>query len=257
MPITSHRPPTRRASRTPRIELLRAGPDAGRARRAPLGRSSSSSTRRSSRWRSRRSGRRKNQKKAASAPPATLPGPRAAEADRRDVLRRDALARRRASCSASRRSSRRARRPSSSKGGNTPSAPWVRFKWGVLSGFVGYIKSVSAKYTLFSPTGKPLRAVCTVALEELADEPGKQNPTSGGLQPRRVHTLREGDSLAGDRLPRVRRPRAVALARRGQRHRRPDAAAPGARRAPARRRGARRTPTAARSSARRSRVPAA
>ena len=66
----------------------------------------------------------------------------------------------------------------------------------MLTGFVGYIKSVSAKYTLFSPDGTPLRAVCTVALEELANEPKKQNPTSGGLQPRHAHTLREGDSLA-------------------------------------------------------------
>ena len=85
---------------------------------------------------------------------------------------------------------------SSSKDTDRPSAPWVKFKWGVLTGFVGYIKSVSAKYTLFSPDGKPLRAVCTVALEELPNEPGKQNPTSGGLHPRNAHTVTEGDSLA-------------------------------------------------------------
>ncbi|WP_243075112.1 peptidase M23 [Microbacterium sp. SS28] len=77
-----------------------------------------------------------------------------------------------------------------------PSPPWVKFGWGPLSGFLGYVKSVSAKYTLFGSDGRPLRAVCTVALEELPSEQGKQNPTSGGLQPRRVHTMREGDSLA-------------------------------------------------------------
>ena len=83
-----------------------------------------------------------------------------------------------------------------SRQGDRPSPPWVRFKWGVLAGFVGYVKSVSVKYTLFSSDGTPLRAVCTVALEEIAAEPGKQNPTSGGLRPRRVHTVREGDTLA-------------------------------------------------------------
>jgi len=83
-----------------------------------------------------------------------------------------------------------------SRQGEHPSPPWVRFKWGVLTGFVGYVKSVSAKYTLFSSTGTPLRAVCTVVLDEIAAEPGKQNPSSGGLRPRRVHTVREGDTLA-------------------------------------------------------------
>lgn len=84
---------------------------------------------------------------------------------------------------------------SDSKNAGRPSAPWVTFMWGSLSGFVGYIKSVSAKYTLFTPGGRPIRAVCTVALEELPEEKSKQNPTSGGLLPRRVHVLREGDSL--------------------------------------------------------------
>ncbi|KQO96749.1 CIS tube protein [Leifsonia sp. Leaf264] len=85
--------------------------------------------------------------------------------------------------------------PTKKSKNDKPSAPWVLFKWGSLTGFVGYIKSVSAKYTMFAPSGQPLRAICTVALEELALEPGKQNPTSGGLQPRRVHTLSEGDTL--------------------------------------------------------------
>lgn len=137
----------------------------------------------------------KNQKKSASAPPATYQGPEPQkmsvemyfdETRQRDgsvVKRVEALFQ---ACTPT----------ASSKDGNKPSAPWVKFKWGVLTGFVGFIKSVSAKYTLFSPDGTPLRAVCTVALEELANEPKKQNPTSGGLQPRHAHTVREGDSLA-------------------------------------------------------------
>jgi nucleoid-associated protein YgaU len=136
------------------------------------------------------------QKKASSAPPATYQGPEAQKLsvemffdDTRGgggdsvVTRVEKLF---SACAPTRESQQT----------EQPSAPWVRFKWGVLAGFVGYIKSVSAKYTLFSPTGTPLRAVCTVALEEIAEEPGKQNPTSGGLRPRRLHTIREGDSLA-------------------------------------------------------------
>ncbi|MFH8249709.1 peptidase M23 [Microbacterium sp. B2969] len=81
-------------------------------------------------------------------------------------------------------------------GQKRPSPPWVKFTWGPLSSFLGYVRSVAAKYTLFGSDGSPLRAVCTVSLEELPKEKGKQNPTSGGLQPRAVHTMREGDSLA-------------------------------------------------------------
>lgn len=79
---------------------------------------------------------------------------------------------------------------------NKSSAPWVTFSWGTIKGFHGYIKSVQAKYTLFTQDGLPIRAVCTVALEEIAGPPPKQNPTSGGLLPRRVHTLSDGDTLA-------------------------------------------------------------
>ena len=75
------------------------------------------------------------------------------------------------------------------------SPPWVLFRWGGLTGFLSYISSVTAKYTMFTSGGTPIRAVCTVNLEELAGDPPKQNPSSGGLVPRRVHVLVEGDSL--------------------------------------------------------------
>jgi hypothetical protein len=77
------------------------------------------------------------------------------------------------------------------------SPPWVQFRWGTLTGFVGYIANVSVKYTLFTSTGTPIRATCTVALQEIAAEKKKQNPTSGGLMPRRVHVLTAGETLAG------------------------------------------------------------
>ncbi len=76
------------------------------------------------------------------------------------------------------------------------SPPWVLFRWGGLTGFLAYVSSVTAKYTLFAPSGLPIRAICTVALEEIAGEAPRQNPTSGGLVPRRVHVLVEGDNLA-------------------------------------------------------------
>lgn len=80
---------------------------------------------------------------------------------------------------------------------NKGSPPWVLFRWGQLTGALSYIASVQVKYTLFTAAGVPVRATCTVALEEIAGEPPKQNPTSGGLVPRRVHVLIEGDTLAG------------------------------------------------------------
>ena len=86
--------------------------------------------------------------------------------------------------------------PTPASKSKTPSPPFVKFFWGPLTGFLGYVKTVAAKYTLFGKDGRPLRAVCTVSLEELPSEQPKQNPTSGGLQPRRVFTVREGDSLA-------------------------------------------------------------
>ncbi|MEJ3405465.1 LysM peptidoglycan-binding domain-containing protein [Rathayibacter sp. YIM 133350] len=137
---------------------------------------------------------KKNQKKASSAPPASYLGP---EPQKMSIeMYFDASLSRDNSVVENVEALFKATAPTDkSKSTKTPSAPWVRFTWGGLTGFVGYITSVSAKYTLFSPAGSPLRAVCTVAMEEMAAEPGKQNPTSGGLQPRRVHVVREGDTL--------------------------------------------------------------
>ncbi|HEX2705515.1 MAG TPA: hypothetical protein VHM65_07130 [Candidatus Lustribacter sp.] len=77
------------------------------------------------------------------------------------------------------------------------SPPWVLFRWGGLTGFLAYLSSVTAKYTVFTSGGLPVRAVCTVQLDELAGETPRQNPTSGGLVPRRVHVLVDGDTLQG------------------------------------------------------------
>jgi hypothetical protein len=76
-----------------------------------------------------------------------------------------------------------------------PLPAFVMFGWGGKHSFTAYLKSVSAKYTLFRDTGVPMRAVCAVALEEIPDGQARQNPTSGALAPLRTHTVVEGDTL--------------------------------------------------------------
>jgi nucleoid-associated protein YgaU len=75
------------------------------------------------------------------------------------------------------------------------SPPWIVFTWGGMTGFPAYMASVTAKYTLFTPAGTPVRAVCTVNLEEISGEQGGQNPTSGALAARDTHLLVAGDTL--------------------------------------------------------------
>ncbi|MET8637776.1 CIS tube protein [Streptomyces sp. NPDC004096] len=80
---------------------------------------------------------------------------------------------------------------------NRPSPPWVRFSWGGFSTvqFTAYVESVNAAYSLFSPTGEPLRATCRLNLKEIPTPTKGQNPTSGTLRTQRVHRVVAGDSL--------------------------------------------------------------
>jgi nucleoid-associated protein YgaU len=88
--------------------------------------------------------------------------------------------------------------PTSSTSGTAKAMPpLVVFKWGGLTSFPGFITKVSAKFTLFSSGGTPLRAVCTVELEEMPGGKGGQNPTSRAASARRVHVLVAGETLAG------------------------------------------------------------
>ncbi len=113
--------------------------------------------------------------------------------------------------------------PDKTRTSKKPMPPLVVFKWGNVTSFPAFVTQVNAKYTLFAPNGVPIRAVCTVNLEEMPGEKSKQNPTSGVFDVDRAHTMIAGDTLALGRLPRVRRPHHVACAGRVQRHRRPDA----------------------------------
>ncbi|MDN5760694.1 MAG: peptidase M23 [Microlunatus sp.] len=83
-----------------------------------------------------------------------------------------------------------------SAGQKKPSPPLVVLHWGSISSFPAFVTSVSAKFTLFSSDGTPIRAVCSVSLEEMPGEPFRQNPTSGSQNVRRVHRTVAGDTLA-------------------------------------------------------------
>jgi len=75
--------------------------------------------------------------------------------------------------------------------------PLVVLSWGKVTSFNAFVTSVSAKYTLFGSDGVPIRAVCSVAMEEMPGELFRQNPTSGSYDVRKVHRTIAGDSLAG------------------------------------------------------------
>ncbi|GHF70352.1 peptidase M23 [Streptomyces mashuensis] len=79
------------------------------------------------------------------------------------------------------------------------SAPWVRLEWGHArtTGFLALVTQVDAVYTRFGLDGTPLRAVCTVSLEEVGGSVPRQNPTSGADGPVDTHLVVAGDSLAG------------------------------------------------------------
>lgn len=77
-----------------------------------------------------------------------------------------------------------------------PSPPFVLFGWGTAVAFVGVVRSVSARYTLFRPDGTPIRASCDLRIEEVPIEPTRQNSTSGGRDSVRTHRVVGGDTLA-------------------------------------------------------------
>ena len=74
----------------------------------------------------------------------------------------------------------------------------LQFQWGgtqPLAEFKGFLKSVSAKYTMFKSDGTPVRATAQISLEEIPQDAGKTNPTSGSPAGRRTHVVAAGDSL--------------------------------------------------------------
>jgi len=78
----------------------------------------------------------------------------------------------------------------------TKNPPVVVFGWGPHVSFPAYVKSVSARFTLFRADGRPYRASCTLTLQELPVAAGLQNPTSGTKIVHRTRTVAAGDTLA-------------------------------------------------------------
>ncbi len=74
----------------------------------------------------------------------------------------------------------------------------MRFQWGRAWSFVAVVTSLTQKFTLFDADGTPVRAVVTIAFQQLQDtaELARQNPTSGGVAADRVWTVTDGDTLA-------------------------------------------------------------
>ena len=75
--------------------------------------------------------------------------------------------------------------------------PRVRFQWGATLSFKCVITSVSIKYMLFDPAGRPLRAQATCAFDQIqpADEFPKTNPSSGGRTGERIVRLAPRETL--------------------------------------------------------------
>lgn len=83
-----------------------------------------------------------------------------------------------------------------SRGRQNERAPLVVLEWGAIAAFPAFITQISVKYTVFAPDGTPLRATCSLSLEEMPGETDRQNPTSGSTFARNRHVLVAGETLA-------------------------------------------------------------
>lgn len=75
--------------------------------------------------------------------------------------------------------------------------PAVEFVWGEFLLFLAVIKKIEVHYTLFLPSGLPVRARAHVDFVQLMDEDGKagsQNPTTRTAA-RKTHLVQHGDRL--------------------------------------------------------------
>ena len=75
--------------------------------------------------------------------------------------------------------------------------PAVQFIWGELMLFVAVIKKIELAFTMFLPSGIPVRARAKVDFIQLYDEDGKQgsqNPTTRTAA-RKTHIVQQGDRL--------------------------------------------------------------
>jgi LysM repeat protein len=83
--------------------------------------------------------------------------------------------------------------------GSSPAAPpQVAFKWGgnrMLDDFHGFLRSVSANYTIFRTDGTPVQARVDITIEGDTQPLPGQNPTSRSIASKRTHQVVAGDTL--------------------------------------------------------------
>jgi nucleoid-associated protein YgaU len=80
---------------------------------------------------------------------------------------------------------------------STHAPPRVKLTWGTSPGFEAVVESVQQRFTLFSPTGRPLRATVSVVFREYKtlERQLKDLKLESADHTRRV-TVRRGDTLA-------------------------------------------------------------
>lgn len=76
--------------------------------------------------------------------------------------------------------------------------PVVMFQWGATWTFSAVITSIKERFTLFLPTGTPVRSTLDVTFQQIKDkhEHPNTNPTSGGTGGERIWIVSGGDTLA-------------------------------------------------------------
>jgi nucleoid-associated protein YgaU len=76
--------------------------------------------------------------------------------------------------------------------------PKVLFQWGRNWAFEAAITSIKQQFTLFLPTGVPVRATLDVTFTQIRDtaQLRPQNPTSGGVGGERIWRVGSGETLA-------------------------------------------------------------
>lgn len=80
-------------------------------------------------------------------------------------------------------------------GGGGSAPPKVTFRWGSVNLPQSVPVSLTVQYILFHPNGEPIRATVDLELAQAVDAVEGQNPTTRAIGGRRVHRVRDGDSL--------------------------------------------------------------
>jgi|SRR5688500_17211871 len=76
--------------------------------------------------------------------------------------------------------------------------PWVIFRWGLLWSFTAVIQSLTERFTLFHPSGFPLRSTVNIQFMQATTQGERwprQNPTSGSREGFAVHQVKEGETI--------------------------------------------------------------